>query len=76
MVSRVCEEFGCLPSEAVRELERNGPMCDDIIYLRSFARAKEWSEKDDDAQGLMVDQVMEIRAEVLREVKAKRAGNR
>lgn len=45
LVSRVCEEFGCLPSEAVHELEE----CDavlvlDILELRAFVRAKDQLE--------------------------------
>jgi hypothetical protein len=41
-VSRVCEEFHCLPSQAVRELE-NDPerLALKILPLRAYAKAKE-----------------------------------
>jgi hypothetical protein len=41
LVSRVCEEFGCLPSEALVEIEE-GPtqLVLDIMELRAYAGAK------------------------------------
>jgi phage tail protein X len=41
LVSRVCEEFGCLPSEALVEIEE-GPtqLVLDIMELRAYANAK------------------------------------
>jgi len=41
LISRVCEEFGCLPSEAVVEIEE-GPtqLVLDIMELRAYANAK------------------------------------
>jgi len=40
-VSRVCEEFGCLPSEALAELQ-DGPtrLVLDVMELRAYAEAK------------------------------------
>ena len=42
LVSRVCEEFGCLPSEAIVEIEE-GPtqLVLDIMELRAYANAKQ-----------------------------------
>jgi hypothetical protein len=40
-LSRICEEFGCLPSEAERELRRQ-PVgwLEEIIEAKHYARAK------------------------------------
>lgn len=40
MVSRVCEEFNCLPSRAVEELEEDPNLIGTILILREFARRK------------------------------------
>ena len=41
IVSRICEEFGCLPSEAVNELEVDvRKHLFQIMQLRSYAAAK------------------------------------
>lgn len=40
-MSRLCEEFHCLPTEAVRELEEGIPgLAYDVLELRAYARAK------------------------------------
>jgi hypothetical protein len=42
MVGRVCEEFHCRPSEAVRELETEPQrLAETIILLRSYASLKD-----------------------------------
>jgi hypothetical protein len=42
IVSRICEEFGCLPSQAVRELEDgDADLVFTILEYRSYARAKQ-----------------------------------
>jgi hypothetical protein len=42
IVSRVCEEFDCLPSQAMRELELgDADLVFDILDLRAYARTKE-----------------------------------
>lgn len=40
-MSRVCEEFGCLPSQALAEIEE-GPtqLLLDVMELRAYAQAK------------------------------------
>lgn len=44
-VSQVCEEFGCLPSEAVDELDHDPDgLTFDVLFLRSFKRTWDaWS---------------------------------
>ncbi len=40
-VSRVCDEFGCLPSVAVREMmDTPAGWLEDIVEMRAFARAR------------------------------------
>ena len=42
IVGRVCEEFGCLPSAALRELETDPHrMAETIMMLRGYASLKE-----------------------------------
>ena len=71
VVSRVCEEFGCLPSEALRELldEPRG-MALDILELRAYARTKEQmdhaKEQTDMPSGPMAEWVWKIQAELHR----------
>tara|TARA_R110000824_G_scaffold77787_1_gene196620 strand:- start:720 stop:977 length:258 start_codon:yes stop_codon:yes gene_type:complete len=41
VVSRICEEFGCLPSEAIRELETDTrKQIFQIMQMRAYANAK------------------------------------
>ena len=41
-ISRVCEEFHCLPSQAIRELEHDPEqLAVSIMRLRAFQRAKQ-----------------------------------
>lgn len=71
MVSRVCEEFGCLPSAAVREIkdDPNGTAME-IMRLRHYARTKELLDNAktsaDIPKGVDVSQVMEIQAEIMK----------
>ena len=46
LVSRICEEFGCKPSEAVQELQE-GPtqLVLDIMELRAYVQAKRTVEQ-------------------------------
>jgi hypothetical protein len=72
MVSRVCEEFHCLPSQAVREImDDPQQMALDIIHLRGYAYAKETLENAkssrDIPRGVNVEQVLEIKAEIMKE---------
>ena len=67
-MSRVCEEFGCTPSAAIRELE-DGPaeLIWDILALRSYAQAKrtvEQAKKEADVPpSPWVDLVFDVKAE-------------
>jgi hypothetical protein len=41
VISRICEEFGCLPSAAIRELEDgDADVLFTVLEMRSYARAK------------------------------------
>ena len=41
VISRICEEFGCLPSQAVRELDlMDADLVFTILEMRSYAHAK------------------------------------
>lgn len=35
----MCEEFGCVPSVAEREIDQHGELVFDIVDLRAYARA-------------------------------------
>lgn len=71
VISRICEEFHCLPSQARRELaEHDGDLVFDILSLRSYVRAK---QRVDDATSEMdvpktpaVRMVFEVQAELMR----------
>lgn len=72
-VSRICEEFGCLPRTAVRALQRDPELIGRVLELRAFARAHERfkTEKAEDslpAAGTdpMLDLVWEFTAERLK----------
>lgn len=72
-MGRVCEEFNCLPSQAIRELENDAVdgVVMRIIEMRAFARAKEAydrvEEEADMPTGKMVQLVKEIDFAVARE---------
>ena len=70
LVSRVCEEFHCLPSQAVDELLDNDRIVLDIMGLRAYARAKEAIDSakrpEDVPDSPMVDQVFAVQAELLK----------
>lgn len=40
-VSRVCEEFGCTPSVALREIEQHDDLLTDVMEARAFVRTKQ-----------------------------------
>jgi hypothetical protein len=41
VISRVCQEFKCLPSEAQRELTRDPYLVFDILELRHYAQMRD-----------------------------------
>lgn len=70
-MSRICEEFGCLPSEALRELEDDPQrLVLDVMELRAYARAKaaldNAKEPGDMPTGLMAEIVAENTERVIR----------
>jgi hypothetical protein len=71
LVSRVCEEFTCLPMQAAQELERDPEhRALAILELRAYARAKaalDRAEKMGDVPMTpMVEWVMKVAAEKIR----------
>lgn len=71
-VSRVCEEFHCLPSEALKELRRAPEgLVEDIVEARAFAATwRVWSEakeKKSVPPSPMLDLVIEIEMTVRQE---------
>lgn len=72
-MSRICEEFGCLPSLAVDE-----PLglCLAIIEQRAYARAKDIVERtehlDDLPDDPMVKLVQEIQWDLAREARERK----
>ena len=55
-LSRICEEFGCLPSEAERELRRQ-PVgwLEEIIEARHYAKAKSVYDKAENKSAVTKD---------------------
>lgn len=72
-MSLVCEEFGCLPTRALWELEHDPDgMALTVIMLRQFARAKAaidaaGGDVDKMPKGAMADLVVDIEAEFTEE---------
>lgn len=71
MVSRVCEEFHCLPSAAIRELMSDpANMALDIIELRAYASAKHAVDTTElkklPKKDASIDRVFEIKHEILK----------
>lgn len=74
LISRVCEEFKCLPTRAMWELE-NDPdqVVLRVLLVRDFMRVREaWEahtkdEKHPKPEGALADLFIEIEAEVTRE---------
>lgn len=79
LVSRLCEEFNCLPSAAVRELEEGIPgLAYDVMELRAYARAKaalDAAEKPEDVPtSPMVARVWAVMAEIHRRRRGAKGG--
>lgn len=68
IISRVCEEFHCLPAEAIDAIENDiGGLIFTIIELRSYAKAKEEFDStpmEKRRKSAMMDKVSEIRTEI------------
>jgi len=71
IISRVCEEFNCLPSAAIREI-KNDPaqMVFDIMELRAYANTKEMLDNSKDKMDIkhtpMVEKVFEVVNELVK----------
>lgn len=71
LVSRACEEFSCLPSQAVRELlDDPQQLALDVMELRAYARTKDALDNakrpEDEPSGPMVEVVWDVMNELLR----------
>ena len=82
LVSRVCEEFSCLPSQAVKELMDDPlQMATEIMHLRSYAEAKHIldsaTSQEDIPKGMdkSIGLVLKIQAQIMTEDKEKESGN-
>ncbi len=77
IVSRVCEEFSCLPSAAVNEImDDPNNYALDILELRAYQRAKEALDNakkpTDVPKTPMVEKVWEVQAELHKQKKGKK----
>jgi hypothetical protein len=80
VISRICEEFNCLPSQALNEmLDDPSSMALEIIELRAYARAKELIDTTDKQDKLpnnpMIDRVFEITDYLGKQEKQRRGQN-
>lgn len=74
-MSRVCEEFQCLPSEAIRELEEGVPgLALDVMELRSYARAKHALDAAKDEKDVPDTPAVALVWEVMHEIHRRRRG--
>jgi len=74
VISRICQEFGCLPTEAIAEIDRAPVgLINDILELREYTRAKQIidnAQKEDDIPSSpAIDMVFEIEATLIKERK-------
>lgn len=71
VVSRVCDEFKCLPSMAIRELEHDPALVFDILELRNYASAKaaldHAKDKSDVKVTPTVQMVFDVMAELMKD---------
>lgn len=75
IISRICEEFHCLPSQAEKELfDDPKQMALDILELRAYARAKEMLDNakrpEEVPDSPMIDRVFLIQHEIMGRKKA------
>lgn len=68
LLSRICEEFQCVPSVADAEFEDDPVRILNILEMRGFARAKEAMDRDGDKVKMTptVRLVMQIEAEQMK----------
>lgn len=76
VISRICEEFDCLPSEAVRELDdADADLLLTIMDMRAYARAKDVLDhaksKADVTMTPAIQRVLEVEIEAMK-LEAKR----
>jgi hypothetical protein len=66
----VCEEFQCLPSQAVAELEANDELVFDVMEARAYSRTKSALDNARDEKDVpdtpMLDWVFRVQQELMR----------
>ena len=64
LISRICEEFQCLPSQAVREWEADDEgLVLDVLELRGYARAKQaWDQATESGDEKAVSRLVQDEA--------------
>jgi len=64
LISRICEEFHCLPSQAIREWDDDAyGLALDVIELRGYARAKRaWDDATDAQDADATDRLLQDEA--------------
>jgi hypothetical protein len=81
VVSRVCEEFGCLPTRALWELEHEPDgLALTIIKLRAYAATKAAIDRATDEKeipkGALADLVLDVTTELVKERVQRRVQER
>lgn len=64
LISRICEEFQCLPSQAVREWDADDEgLVLDVMELRGYARAKQaWDQATESGDEKAVSRLVQDEA--------------
>lgn len=69
VISQVCETFGCLPSQAIRELERDADLVFALMDMRAYVATKRAIDNatspENAPDGPMVDLVFEFEKEAM-----------
>jgi hypothetical protein len=71
LISRLCESFGCRPSEAEDELERNPELVMDVLLVRNYVETSQAINRAkteaDVPKGPLVDVWADIELELMQE---------
>ena len=71
LLSRICEEFGCRPSEALRE---DGTLVTAILELRSYARTKAAVDRAQRPEDMPDTPMVELVFEIVKEIGERNRG--
>ena len=73
LLSRICEEFGCRPSEALGE---DGTLVMEILELRSYARTKAAVDRAQSPEDVPDTAMAELVFEIVKETGERRHGDK